>query len=72
MDWRNSAEVINAAAERRGIPIAELARRVDMTPDALYSACKGERNFKADEILPLMVELELEISDFKARDENDG
>ena len=57
-------EVIGRRREERGIPVAELARRVDMPYESLRVALDGNRRITADELVELCTELGLELKDF--------
>ena len=57
-------EVVSRRVERTGITISELARRTNIDHMALRSSLHGKRALKADELVSLAVELNLELSDF--------
>lgn len=57
-------EVIDAAVQKRGIPIAELSRRVGIDSELLRRSLSGNRKIGADEFVALCTELELGITDF--------
>jgi transcriptional regulator with XRE-family HTH domain len=58
-------EVLKNKAEKRGIPIAELARRAGgINPDLLSKALRGKREPRATEFINLCRELELSLEDF--------
>lgn len=57
-------EVVLRRVERTGITVAELARRTDIHQVMLGRSLKGERGLRADELVRLCRELELEMSDF--------
>ena len=59
-------EVIAKRVEARGIPVAELARRVDMNAELLRRSLVGERKIVGDELIALCCELGLDIPDFTA------
>lgn len=58
-------QVIEERRDERGIPCAELARRVDMQPELLRRGLTGLRNITAEEFVALCKELHLDLSDFK-------
>lgn len=63
MDLESFIETqINQAREERGISIAELARRSNMTPGMLAKTLRGVRDLKADELVMLCLVLELPFS----------
>ena len=57
-------EVISRRVERTGITVAELARRTEIHHILLRRSLHGERALKADELVSLSRELELDMSDF--------
>ena len=57
-------EVVSRRVERTGITVSELARRTDINHMALRRILQGERAMKADEMLRLSRELELDFGDF--------
>lgn len=57
-------EVVSRRVERTGITVAELARRTDINHLLLRRSLHGERVLKADELVSLSRELNLEMSDF--------
>ena len=57
-------EVVLRRVERTGITIAELARRTDIDYLALRRSLHGKRAIKADELISLSAELNLQMSDF--------
>ena len=57
-------EVIDAVVQKRGIPIAELSRRVGIDSELLRRSLSGNRKIGADEFVAICRELELEVSDF--------
>lgn len=57
-------EVVSRRVEDKGITVSELARRVSMHHMALRNALKGERAMKADELIALSRELDLDFDDF--------
>ena len=59
-------EVISRRVERTGITVSELARRTDIDYMALRSSLHGKRALKADELISLSAELNLQMSDFHA------
>ena len=59
-------EVIDEVVQKRGIPIAELSRRVGIDSELLRRSLAGNRKIAADEFVALCNELELGISDFAA------
>lgn len=60
----NVKDVIAAKVSRNGISIAELARRTHIQPELLRRSINGNRPIKGDELVPLCIELDLQISDF--------
>lgn len=50
---------INRAREERGMSIAKLARRANMTPAMLSKTFRGIRDLKADELVMLCLVLEV-------------
>lgn len=62
---RKDYEVINEEVEKRGIPIAELGRRVGMDSELLRRSLNGMRSIKSYEFVPLCFELGLSIEDFR-------
>lgn len=57
-------ETVAKRVQRVGIPVAELARRVDIDHQLLRRSLHGERVLKADELVRLSRELGLSLSDF--------
>lgn len=57
-------EVVSRRVERTGITVAELARRTEINHLLLRRSLHGERALKADELVSLSRELDLEMSDF--------
>jgi hypothetical protein len=57
-------EVISRRVKSTGIPVAELARRTDIHQVLLGRSLHGERVLKADELIRLSRELNLQLSDF--------
>lgn len=57
-------EVISRRVERTGISVSELARRTDIQYMALRNTLRGERVMRADELLRLSRELNLDFGDF--------
>lgn len=55
---------VSSAIKKRGITIAELARRVDMEPELLRRSLAGTRKLTGIELVNLCHELDLEIEDF--------
>lgn len=55
---------VSSAIKKRGITIAELARRVDMEPELLRRSLAGTRKLTGIELVNLCLELDLEIEDF--------
>ena len=58
-------DVVNEARERRGIPMAELARRTGIKYEGLRVSLDGRRTLTAAELVSLCKELELDMSDFE-------
>lgn len=65
-------EIVSRHVEKRGIPKAELGRRVDIDQELLRRSLAGERKLTADELVRLCVELEIDFSEFIERQLNDG
>lgn len=57
-------EVVSRRVERTGMTVAELARRTDINHLLLRRSLHGDRALKADELVSLSKELNLEMSDF--------
>lgn len=57
-------EVFENKRLRRGMTIAELARRVHMEYESLRRVLKGDREIQSLEFLNLCEELELSLEDF--------
>lgn len=57
-------EVIKEAQTKRGISTAELARRTNISYEALRVSLKGDRGITAPELVALCRELELDVGDF--------
>lgn len=57
-------EVVSRRVERTGITVAELSRRTGIDCLPLRRSLHGERALKADELVSLSRELELDMSDF--------
>lgn len=57
-------EVVSRRVERTGITVAELARRTDINRLLLHRSLHGTRVLKADELIRLSRELDLQLSDF--------
>lgn len=55
---------INAQIEKRGISVAELARRSGVTYEALRTTLEGERQLKAQELVQLCKALGLSLESF--------
>lgn len=62
---RKDYEVISESVEKRGIPIAELGRRVGMDSELLRRSLNGKRALKSYEFVPLCFELGLDIESFR-------
>lgn len=60
----NVNEVISDKVKQRGISCAELARRTDMHKEVLRRCLRGKRAIRADELLKLCAELDMNMSDF--------
>ena len=58
-------DVIAERVEKRGITIAELSRRVDMSSELLRRSLNGDRKLTATELIALCEELEMTLDDFK-------
>lgn len=58
-------EVVSRRVERTGISVAELARRTEINRLLLHRSLHGTRVLKADELVRLSRELNLEMSDFE-------
>lgn len=59
-------DVINATIDDKGITLTALARKTDMTIDALSRACLKKRKLSADEFLALCEVLDIDINQFRA------
>lgn len=59
-------EVIDAEAQRRGIPCAELSRRTGIDRELLLRSLLGTRKIGADEFVELCRELDLSMSNFQS------
>lgn len=57
-------EVIALEKKKRGITLAELARRVGMDDELLRRSLNGHRKLRADEFIRLCLELGLALGDF--------
>jgi transcriptional regulator with XRE-family HTH domain len=57
-------EIVSRRVDRTGITVSELARRTDIDHMALRSSLHGKRTLKADELISLSRELDLQLSDF--------
>lgn len=57
-------EVVLRRVDRTGITVSELARRTEIDHMALRSSLHGKRALKADELVSLSKELNLEMADF--------
>ena len=57
-------EVVSRRVECTGITVSELARRTKIDHMALRSSLHGKRALKADELISLAIELNLEMADF--------
>ena len=53
-----------SAQEERGISVAELARRTNISYEALRVSLKGKRGITAPELVSLCRELNLDVDDF--------
>lgn len=60
------SEVIESKRVERGITIAELSRRTNISYDTLSRALKGKTELKGDQFLNACHELGLDFSDFDA------
>ena len=60
----NVSKVVLSQAKRRGISCAELARRTGMNKEVLRRCLNGTRAIRADELLRLCSELEMDMSNF--------
>ena len=58
---------MDAVRERRGISIAELARRAGIDGKRLWYVLRGNRTMRADEFVRLCAVLDLEIYHFLTR-----
>lgn len=54
-------KTLEEAREERGISIAELARRTNMSDDSLGNLLRGKRSLYGEELIILAVELEVPI-----------
>ena len=54
-------KVLEEAREERGISIAELARRTNMSDDSLGNLLRGKRSLYGEELIVLAIELEVPI-----------
>lgn len=59
-------EIIDAAVQKRGITVAELARRTEINQELLRRSLIGDRKINADEFVSLCRELNLGIENFSA------
>ena len=57
-------EVLSRRVERTGISVSELARRTNIDHMALRNALHGKRNVRAEELIVLSRELDLNFDDF--------
>ena len=55
---------IDAARQVRGIPVAELARRIDVDRKRLWYVLNGQREMRIDEFLMLCLALEIDPRSF--------
>ena len=60
------SEIVGKKVAERGIPIAELARRVGMDREVLRRSINGSRKLRADEFVRVCAELDLTLEDFQA------
>lgn len=61
-------ETLSAVRKARGMNIAELARRSEISPKRLSYLLLGERDLRADEFARMIIVLGLPVSDFVPRD----
>ena len=61
---KEAYQVIAEKVESTGITAAELARRTSIHPVLLRNSLHGKRGLRADELVKLSRELNLEMSDF--------
>lgn len=59
-DGRNVVKAIERARRERGIPIAELARRIGVDRKRLWRVLNGRREMRVDEFLALCVVLRVD------------
>ena len=57
-------EVVARSAKSRGISVSELGRRTEINHVLLRNSLHGKRGLRADELVRLCRELDLEINDF--------
>lgn len=60
----DAAEKIDFVRRERGIPVAELARRIGADRKRLWRVLNGKREMKVDEFLALCVALRIDPRDF--------
>lgn len=60
----DAAEKIDFVRRERGIPVAELARRIGADRKRLWRVLNGNREMKVDEFLALCVALRIDPRDF--------
>lgn len=60
----NVVKVLNERIEQEGLPVAQLAQKVNMKSELLRRSLKGTRELKAREFVAICKTLNLEVSDF--------
>ena len=63
-DGRDVVKAIERARRERGIPVAELARRIGVDRKRLWRVLNGERAMRADEFVRLCAELRVGLGTF--------
>lgn len=67
-DGRNVVKAIERARRERGIPIAELARRIGVDRKRLWRVLNMERRMRVEEFLALCVALRIDPRTFITRE----
>lgn len=67
-DGRNVVKAIERARRERGIPIAELARRIGVDRKRLWGVLNMERRMRVEEFLALCVALRIDPRTFITRE----
>lgn len=65
-------EAFESSRTERGIPVAELSRRISVSEKRLWYVLRGQREMRVDEFLKLCIALRMDPRSFVTREMIDG